>query len=113
MYYVSKRLEISSSHSLHLTYESKCEAMHGHNWIVIVHCQSKTLNVDGMVTDFTVIKRDIAGALDHTNLNEVLPFNPTAENSARGVWEHVENCYKVEVWESENNKAIYEKDEDL
>ena len=60
-----------------------------------------------------IIKRDIAGALDHTNLNEVLPFNPTAENIARWVCDHVENCYKVEVWESENNKAIYEKDEDL
>ena len=55
MYYVTKRLEISSSHSLHLSYESKCEAMHGHNWIVLVHCKSRTLNVDGMVTDFTKI----------------------------------------------------------
>ena len=110
MYYVSKRLEISSSHSLHLTYESKCEAMHGHNWIVIVHCKSKTLNVDGMVTDFTVIKRDIAGALDHTNLNEVLPFNPTAENIARWVCEQIPCCFKVEVQESEGNTAIYEKD---
>jgi len=110
MYYVSKRLEISAAHSLMLSYESKCEALHGHNWIVVVHCKSETLNADGMVTDFTRIKRDIEGALDHRNLNEVLPFNPTAENIARWICDHVENCYKVEVWESENNKAIYEKD---
>ncbi|MBQ8021496.1 MAG: 6-carboxytetrahydropterin synthase [Bacteroidales bacterium] len=112
MYYVTKRLEISSSHSLHLSYESKCEAMHGHNWIVLVHCKSKTLNEDGMVTDFTKIKKEISGTLDHRNLNEILPFNPTAENIARWICDHVENCYKVEIWESENNKAIYERDED-
>ena len=112
MYYVTKRLEISSAHSLHLSYESKCEALHGHNWIVLVHCKSKTLNADGMVTDFTAIKRQISGQLDHRNLNEILPFNPTAENIARWICDNVENCYKVEIWESENNKAIYERDED-
>ena len=31
MYYVCKRLEISAAHGLMLTYESKCEEMHGHN----------------------------------------------------------------------------------
>jgi len=86
--------------------------MHGHNWIVYVHCKSRTLNVDGMVTDFTLIKKKISGALDHKNLNEVLPFNPTAENIAKWICDNVEHCYKVEIWESENNKAIYEKDED-
>lgn len=110
MYYVSKRLEISSAHSLSLSYESKCEALHGHNWIVIVHCKSATLNADGMVVDFTSIKKKISGALDHRNLNEIFDFNPTAENIARWICDQIENCYKVEVWESENNKAIYEKD---
>lgn len=110
MYYVSKRLEISSAHSLSLSYESKCEALHGHNWIVIVHCKSETLNADGMVVDFTSIKKKISGALDHRNLNEIFDFNPTAENIARWICDQIENCYKVEVWESENNKAIYEKD---
>ena len=59
MYYVSKRLEISSAHSLSLSYQSKCEALHGHNWIVKVYCKSETLNEDGMVTDFTLIKKQI------------------------------------------------------
>lgn len=110
MYYVSKRLEISSAHSLSLTYESKCEALHGHNWIVVVYCKSKTLNADGMVVDFTSIKKKISGALDHRNLNEIFDFNPTAENIAHWICDQIENCYKVEIWESENNKAIYEKD---
>lgn len=110
MYYVTKRLEISSSHSLMLSYESKCEEMHGHNWIVLVHCKAKKLNKDGMVTDFTKIKQSISGKLDHKNLNNIFDFNPTAENIAKWICDNVESCYKVEIWESENNKAIYEKD---
>ena len=49
MYIVRKRLEISASHHLNLSYTSKCENLHGHNWIVIVWCRSKQLNPDGMV----------------------------------------------------------------
>ena len=40
---------------------------------------------------------------------EVLPFNPTAENIARWICDHVENAYRVEVWESEMNMAAYER----
>ncbi|MBQ6568510.1 MAG: 6-carboxytetrahydropterin synthase [Treponema sp.] len=109
MYYVVKRLEISAAHSLMLSYESKCEEMHGHNWIVKIYCKSEKLNFDGMVTDFTVIKRKIKGALDHKNLNNVLPFNPTAENIARWICDNTDNAYRVEVWESENNMAAYER----
>ena len=47
MYYVCKRLEISAAHSLMLSYESKCEDLHGHNWIVKIYCKSETLNQDG------------------------------------------------------------------
>jgi len=110
MYYVCKRLEISAAHSLMLSYESKCEALHGHNWIVKIYCKSETLNQDGMVTDFTFIKRDIEKALDHQNLNDVLPMNPTAENIARWICDRTPNAYKVEVWESEMNMAAYERD---
>ena len=110
MYYVCKRLEISAAHSLMLSYESKCEDLHGHNWIVKIYCKSETLNQDGMVTDFTLSKRDIEKALDHKFLNEVLPMNPTAENIARWICDRTPNAYKVEVWESEMNMAAYERD---
>lgn len=110
MYYVCKRLEISSAHALNLSYESKCENLHGHNWIVKIYCKSEKLNADGMVTDFTQIKRQITNALDHKNLNEVFDFNPTAENIAHWICDNVENAYKVEVWESEMNMAAYERD---
>lgn len=63
-----------------------------------------------MVIDFTHIKQVVKDQLDHRNLNEVLPFNPTTENIARWICDQLPTCYKVEVQESEGNTAIYEKD---
>lgn len=111
MYKVSKRLEIAACHRLALSYESKCANLHGHNWIITVHCKAKELNGDGMVCDFTHIKQKIHGYLDHGNLNELLPFNPTAEHIAHWIVEQIPTCYKAEVQESEGNIASYEKDE--
>ena len=114
MYYIKKTLEISASHSLALSYESKCTNLHGHNWIITVYCKAKELNADGMVVDFTIIKKQIQDVLDHANLNEVLPFNPTAENIARWITEQIPCCYKAMVQESEGNIAMYAvEDNDL
>lgn len=110
MYTVVKRMEVSAAHSLRLSYPSKCENLHGHNWIITIYCRSKELNEDGMVMDFNYIKERIKSRLDHQNLNEVLPFNPTAENMARWICGQLPSCYKVEVQESENNMAVYEED---
>ena len=64
-----------------------------------------------MVVDFKHIKNKIHNYLDHGNLNELLPFNPTAENMAKWVCEQIPFCYKVTVQESEGNIATYEIDE--
>lgn len=58
-------MEIAGAHNLKLSYESKCSNLHGHNWIVTVYCKSETLNADGMVIDFTHVKRDVHDKLDH------------------------------------------------
>lgn len=108
MFYAKKKLEISAAHLLNLSYESKCQNLHGHNWIVYVYCKSDKLNGDGMVIDFTHIKRDIQDRLDHKNLNEELDFNPTAENMAKWIVDTLPTCYKATVIESLDNEATYE-----
>ena len=110
MYYISKEMEIAGAHQLALNYDSKCKNLHGHNWLVTVFCKSKTLNQNGMVVDFKHIKNMISDKLDHAYLNDVVDFNPTAENMARWICENIPNCYKVSVQESRGNVAVYEKD---
>lgn len=111
MYYVKKRMEIAGAHQLKLPYESKCANLHGHNWIITVYCRSKELTKYGMVIDFKNIKKMVQDRLDHQYLNDVINFNPTAENMAKWICDNVPYCYKVEVQESEGNTATYEVDE--
>lgn len=108
MYYIKKKIEVSAAHRLCLSYPSKCTQLHGHNWILTVECKAEELNADGMVVDFTHVKKLILDTMDHRALNDVFPFNPTAENIARWVVENVPHCYRCEVQESEGNTAAYE-----
>ena len=101
-------MEIAGAHQLKLPYESKCANLHGHNWIVTVYCKSRELTDYGMVIDFKHIKYMVQDKLDHKYLNDVVEFNPTAENMAKWICDNVPNCYKVEVQESEGNTATYE-----
>lgn len=111
MFYLKKRIEIAGSHSLNLPYESKCRNLHGHNWIITVYCKSSLNNAHGMVEDFSNIKKVVVDLLDHKNLNEVVDFNPTAENLAQFICNQIETCYKVTVQESEGNEVTYIEDD--
>lgn len=108
MYKIKKRLEVSAAHKLNLSYESKCENLHGHNWIIDIYLKSEKLNKDGMIMDFTHIKKKIQDKMDHKNLCEVFKFNTTAENIAKWICDELgEICYRVDIQESENNVASY------
>ena len=109
MYYVSKRFTIAASHHLEVDYPTKCAGIHGHNYEIEVFCKAPELDANGMVVDFKTIKERVTDKLDHRDLNEVLPFNPTAENLARWICDQIPCCYKVIVKETSDNTAIYER----
>ena len=105
IYCISKQMEVAGSHQLSLSYESKCSRLHGHNWVITVFLAAKELNADGMVVDFKCVKAAVHDYLDHGNFNDLLPFNPTAENIAEWVVRRFPECYKAIVRESAGNVA--------
>lgn len=130
LYIITKRMEIAGAHKLHLDYDSPCQNIHGHNWIIIVTVKGFHLNHNGLLVDFKSIKQEIHGRLDHQYLNDVIEMNPTAENIAKWCltktqdaidkdWNNKDDkgftrpfCSQVSVQESEGNIAYYERIED-
>jgi len=95
-------------------YQGKCEKVHGHTFQVEVVIEVKSLDQTGIGIDFTRIKTKLAEILpDHTLLNEVYPFNPSAENLARRFFDDLKKHFpvvEVTVWESEDACATYSED---
>jgi 6-pyruvoyltetrahydropterin/6-carboxytetrahydropterin synthase len=96
-------------------YKGKCEKVHGHTFQVEVELRVSELDAAGIGFDFTEIKKALASVLpDHTLLNEVYLFNPSAENLARHFFGELKKCYPVRavtVWESEDASATYTEDD--
>lgn len=107
MYEIQKTFEVAGAHRLTLDYDSQCQNLHGHSWIITVYCRCLDLNKNGMVIDFTEIKKLVHDKMDHKCLNDVFDFNPTAENIAEWITSVVPHCYKASVQESIGNIASY------
>jgi len=108
------RDKFSAAHYLK-EYRGKCEKVHGHTFRVEVMIRARELDRAGIGFDFTEIKKALTALLpDHTLLNEVFPFNPSAENLARHCYGELKRSYPVEsvtVWESEDASAAYAEDD--
>ena len=95
-------------------YKGKCEKLHGHTFQVEVQVEVERLDPTGIGIDFTEIKAKLASILpDHTLLNDMFDFNPSAENLARHLYLRLKEFYpvrEVTVWESEDAAATYSED---
>ncbi|MDR2954244.1 MAG: 6-carboxytetrahydropterin synthase QueD [Prevotella sp.] len=118
MYKISKQFSFSASHILHGLPESHpCSRLHGHNYIVTVHLRARELDETGFVKDYRAldnVKAYIDDKLDHRHLNDILPFNPTAEMMAKYLYDvfkkDIPELYAIEVSETPKTTAIYEAD---
>jgi len=83
MYTIYKEFHFSASHILRgLPEGHQCGRLHGHNYILAVELQGKTLDDVGFLLDYGELSfvKNTYDALDHRHLNDVFGFNPTSEN---------------------------------
>jgi len=138
MYRLSKEFTFAMGHRLSC-HKGACKNFHGHNYKVEVGVKSKKLNDEGMIIDFGNLKgivNTFLDMMDHAlmindtdheiaeKMEELLPFikiietpfEPTAENMAREIYENVGEKLKegwdvdidyVTVYETDTSKATY------
>jgi 6-pyruvoyltetrahydropterin/6-carboxytetrahydropterin synthase len=84
---IGKTFTFEAGHRLpSLPPDHKCSRQHGHSYQVEVILTAPALTGPGFVTDFgdlAPFKAFVDTELDHHNLHEVLPVEPTSENLAR------------------------------
>lgn len=84
---IGKRFSFEAGHRLTgLPADHKCSRQHGHSYEVEVVLSAPALKGPGFVTDFGALapfKEFLACELDHRNLHEVLPVEPTSERLAQ------------------------------
>jgi 6-pyruvoyltetrahydropterin/6-carboxytetrahydropterin synthase len=120
MYEVTIKKTFSAAHRIR-DIGGKCETLHGHNFLVEVSISAESLNDDGLLVDFRVLKHwteEVLEQLDHKFLNELDYFrkkNPSSEQIARYLFDRIDerarqkevHVSRVTVWESENSCATY------
>jgi 6-pyruvoyltetrahydropterin/6-carboxytetrahydropterin synthase len=120
MYEVTIKKSFSAAHLLK-EIGGKCEELHGHNFLVEVSVASESLNSEGLLIDFRVVKRwtdEVLEQLDHKYLNEIEYFkniNPSSEQLARFLYDRISEksrqakvtLLRVTVWESDNARVTY------
>jgi 6-pyruvoyltetrahydropterin/6-carboxytetrahydropterin synthase len=121
MFMVTVQAHYDSAHFLR-NYRGKCEQLHGHRYVVELALASAELDAAGIAFDFVEVKRHLRGLadrLDHTNLNELPPFDtlePSAENQAKFFYDEMKRLLPpkmsdaivyTRVWETPTQWAQY------
>jgi 6-pyruvoyltetrahydropterin/6-carboxytetrahydropterin synthase len=109
---ITKKFSFDSAHKL-INYKGKCQFLHGHTYLLNVTLKGNVDKKSGMVFDFSAIKmiveKKVLDILDHSYINDIIK-QPTAENMAVWIWEHLEKdlpIYKIELWETPDSYVTY------
>ena len=94
------------SHRLsHLDYDSPCKNLHGHSYKVFIKICARSLDDNGMVIDFVILKKivreRVIDKFDHQCLNDFFE-NPTAENVAVWIWDQLADLSSLLKAEKDN-----------
>lgn len=106
---ISIKGHFDSCHNL-LNYNGKCARAHGHRYTYEVKVKQRINDESGMVIDFKELKSKVKNSLeellDHSYLNDILPFNTTAENMVVWMFEYlskrslVKGIVEISLWET-------------
>lgn len=115
---VTKEFTFDAAHYLE-KYDGACSQLHGHTYKLQVTVKGKPDEI-GIVEDFTKMKKTIETLVlknfDHACLNDVVGFNPTAENLAVFIYSYLKEYYSqsdrlelvsVKLWETPTSFVIY------
>lgn len=117
-YVLRARARFEAAHHLR-SYRGAPESVHGHSWRVEATVECARLDSEGMGFDFVRLKEalgDLAGRLDHRDLNAVEPFDrlsPTTERVAGWFFDGLRQMLpeaplkEVTVWEGPDCSATY------
>jgi 6-pyruvoyltetrahydropterin/6-carboxytetrahydropterin synthase len=100
--HIWRRFRFESAHQLpNVPPGHKCGRMHGHGFIVVLHCQQK-LGEKDMGVDFARIDRcwqPLHDELDHACLNDIPGLeNPTSERIAGWIWRRLKEALPELSW---------------
>ncbi len=128
MFTIRKQFKMEYAHQLADSYSVACQTLHGHSAILEVFLTSKDITEDSMIVDFGKIKsfvNEYIDSFDHalilkdTTPDEyvemlkkyndpgrikLVPYNPTAEEMARDICQHIRKVLDVEWDKSDTVK---------
>lgn len=68
MFEVTVNGTFAGAHNL-VGYKGKCEELHGHNWKVEATLEGSTLDKQGMLFDFVILKKYLKKTLEKLTIN--------------------------------------------
>jgi len=116
---VTKDFTFDAAHFLE-DYDGPCANLHGHTYQGSVTVGPIRCSVD-MVIDFkelkNIIQDQIVDAFDHKFINNVVPYNPTAENMVADIADRLKlhlptkiKLLEVKLWETPGSHATWGPD---